>query len=156
MPLLHSAFAAHAPPLSFFTAHAPDAQKYPDMQWELSAHVVRHALVPHTYGSQSSVEIIGHDGPVPVQLAARVPTPLAHDAALHSTETGLNESFGHPLTMPLQTSATSQMSAAPRHTVPAGCLASFGHEVELPVHSSARSHSPSDARHGVPCAAGVV
>jgi len=71
-------------PGSPFAVHCPfGVQKFPCAQSVSVVHFVRHAVVPQTNDPQFWVPAAGQLEDVPLQFAARVPVPLAHDAAEH-------------------------------------------------------------------------
>jgi hypothetical protein len=80
----------------------------------------------------------GHPTLVPSQNSTTSHVlPLAKERQMW--ELGYTESDGHAVEVPVQVSATSQVSAEGRHTVPELWYASAGHEYELPVQRSATS-----------------
>ncbi len=67
---------------------------------------------------------------------------------------GAKASTGQVVPVPVQVSATSQVSAAGRQTVLVSAKASGGHAVLVPSQVSATSQGPVAARHSVPAAVG--
>jgi hypothetical protein len=69
---------------------------------------------------------------------------------VHAVPADFLASAGHVALEPVQFSARSHSSTAPRQTVVAGWKVSAGHVVLVPVHVSAMSQTPADARQVAP------
>lgn len=79
LPLAHSVPFVHAPPFPIFPEHWPPEQK-PLAQSASTVQVVLQAVAPHTNGAQGVVAPVVQV-PAPLQAAAKVCEPDAHDGA---------------------------------------------------------------------------
>lgn len=105
-PLPHWLDAVQAPPLPTLPAHWPPEQNEPDTQSESPAQDVLHAVVLHTYGAQVEMAPATH-APVPLQVAATVCDPAAHDAP----EQTVPELYFRHAPAPSQTPSDPQLAA---------------------------------------------
>jgi hypothetical protein len=85
--LPHSLPTAHVAPFAFLATHAPAAQWLPEVQSPSPEQLVRHVVVPHTYGAQPWVVAL-EQLPLPEQNAGFVWVEPVHDPEAHWTEDG--------------------------------------------------------------------
>ena len=81
-PVPHWFAALQAPPWETLGTHAPPEHQEAALQLASLLQVPRHAVAPQVYGAQVVVCTAGQF-PAPLQAAASVPTPAAHEAPRH-------------------------------------------------------------------------
>ena len=109
------------------------------MQSVSTAQLPRHAVAPQTNGAHDCVTTAGHE-PAPVQLAAAVATPLAHEAARHCEVGYVHDAVSVPLHEPphaLPSVAHAERGAvgAPVTAEHVPCLPTRLHAAHCAVHA---------------------
>ncbi len=105
-PLPHWLDVVQAPPRPTLPAHWPPEQNEPDTQSVSPAQDVLQAVVLHTKGEQVDVAP-ATQAPVPLQVAATVCDPPAHDAA----EQRVPDAYFRHAPAPSQTPSEPQLVA---------------------------------------------
>lgn len=132
----------------------PFEQYEVETQSRLLPQFVPQAVAAQTYSPHDAVATAGQETLAPVQFAASVPTPAAHEAPRQLKDDALRISVGQVTTAPVQFSAGSQLPPEARHSTPATARAFAGQNKLTPSHASATSQSPAAARQIGPAATG--